>query len=317
MCGDAGSVSCVGWITLEIMKRIANSHGLCSNNDLLKMRALFLIIALSVYGNSWSGEPEKSDVAINKQYTKQERLGTEKLPVVIKGEITTLKNKVDSDRDVEESKQKFVLDSALVKYNEYLAIFTLLLFVVATVQVVMFWRQLKLMKDTAKDSGIAAHAALDTARSVITAERAYVFVEFLLEGILQPNSTKIPNNFRIKLWNYGKTPAEIVMIRAYTVIEAKAPDALTEFEGSDRELPPGLGIAKDCAFDVPITLNITDVEFSDIVNWNRKLFCVGKIIYRDIFGSLRETGFCWHLLSHKTITPHFIPTDGSQLNYRK
>lgn len=111
---------------------------------MLKIRWLFFVFAL-MHGSAYSGEPEKPQANSGKQYATSQR-GTEKLPVFIKGEIIAQKSKEESDSDREEIRQKSVMDKALVDYSFWTAFFTGLLFCVAFIQVIMFRRQLGLMR---------------------------------------------------------------------------------------------------------------------------------------------------------------------------
>jgi len=194
---------------------------------------------------------------------------------------------------------------------------------IATLFIALFtltlWRSTHKLWEESKTAGITANttanAAMKSVNAMIASERAYIFVEFILDEVLRSSPSGFPNIFRIKLWNNGKTPAEIVMIRAYAVIRLGVPEAIIEIDGRDRELPPGLGIAKDCSFEVPVTCTMTHTELGEIERWEKKLYCVGRISYRDIFGNPHDTGFCWEVLYHMN-NARFVPSRDSLLNKR-
>ena len=214
-----------------------------------------------------------------------------------------------------EREEKATNERRLVFWTWILALLTGTLAVIAGVQVVMFWKQLRLMKDGAKDATTLANAALDSAKALTASERAYIFVEVIIGANVRSSPSGFPNDISVKIWNNGKTPAEIIQIRAYPTISKETPQELLEFPGSETTLPPGLGIAKDSAFDVVVTSKVSDEELGEIERSYKTLYCVGLVRYRDIFHQERETGFCWFYRHHMQ-EARFIIAPNSQLNKR-
>src|SRR5258708_30546239 len=83
----------------------------------------------------------------------------------------------------------------------------------------------------------AAVAAKASADALITIERAYMFAEVSYKGFVSEDGRGDELHTEVKLWNYGKTPADITMIRGYIVVQNSAPERLLDVPGADRELP--------------------------------------------------------------------------------
>lgn len=149
-----------------------------------------------------------------------------------------------------------------------------------------------------------------------TIERAYLFVEVLIEENLHASATESANEIQVLIWNHGKTPAEIVQIRAYPLLEDSPPQELIEYPGSERTIPPGLGIAQNNSFNIPpVTVQISKADLNGIYSMSKTLYCVGQIKYRDVFDAERDTGFCWFYRYHKQ-EGKFVIAPNSQLNKR-
>lgn len=284
----------------------------------------FVFVSWAAYSNEWpTNDIQKKEAHTSNATKKAEtnKQGTPENPFIVK--------RLDAEETPERRKQmsaerneKAANERSLVIWTITLAVATIVLGLIAAGQLGMFFQQLKLMRrgtDDAKDLAIAAKASADAAKinadAVIASERAYIFVEIFLDAELSSEGVGLQNAIRIKIWNYGKTPAEILIIRAYGVVQADTPQSLIEVEGSDKELPPGFGIAKDCAYEITVSPYITEAEIEEIKRWEKKLFCVGLVIYEDIFKKRRETGFCWDVLSHRQGSK-FVITRNSQLNKR-
>lgn len=146
-------------------------------------------------------------------------------------------------------------------------------------------------------------------------ERAYLFIEVVLDGPLAHSPSGLPNSVRVKIWNHGKTPAEVLQIRFYVDIKPEVPNELLSFPGSDVTLPPGLGIAQNFSYDVTTSVNISDKDFGEIEHGYKTPYAVGLVRYKDIFGYEHRTGFCW-FYSHHMIHGQFIIAPESALNER-
>ena len=168
---------------------------------------------------------------------------------------------------------------------------------VLAVATALLWLSTRAAARAAKQSADAASANVTT---LITSERAYVFSELVLEvfgnSLMDASNPLGKTRVRVKFWNYGKTPAVITMIRGYISLLPEAPQELLQFEGSERPLPPSLGIATNDAYDVVLEHDFGIDDFSEIKHWTKRLYAVGKIEYRTVHGKECVTGFCWHVL---------------------
>jgi hypothetical protein len=207
-------------------------------------------------------------------------------------------------------------DGKLVYWTWVLALATIALVVIAGGQLGMFFRQLRIMARGSTDTATVAVAAKTQADALVSSERARVFVEvFLSKALIATEGGQSMPFATVKFLNYSKTVAEITQIRAYCLVQTEIPNTLIDFPGSDLTLPPGLGIGSDGEFEVAVPSRLTNAEVANIRGWNTNMFCVGRMLYRDIFGHGWETGFCWRYVEHSGVTK-FMMERNSALNKR-
>ena len=258
-------------------------------------------------------DPEKPKPHSVKQETKAEHCGTKESPIFIKGEVTTQKDKQETDSDAEDRQQKSSIDKALVKYTGFSALFAFLLSVFAAVQIALFVWQLKLIRkslDVAKES---ADAALETAKSITASERAYVFVNVkIVDDIISTPSGNAQSRFKANFCNHGKTPAIIISLRCYCDLVGVIPNELPKSLGSDERLSEGLVIASELIFEVTIPHGISDSAMGEIERGEKILICYGHIKYTDILKNVRETGYCWE---YRPNQGRFVFSGSSGLNH--
>jgi len=102
-----------------------------------------------------------------------------------------------------------------------------------------------------------------------------------------------PAQFTIKFAfrNYGKTPAIVVDLQASgSYWSAGYPEALfadSHAAGEGMMIAPG---EKSSTFTLVFTVNVQDLQ--QAYNGHGQLLFWGKLLYRDMFGELRETAFC-------------------------
>lgn len=157
-----------------------------------------------------------------------------------------------------------------------------------------------------------------TASDARAIERAYIFVEVQLLHPLKAGDPAVENLITVRFRNHGRSPAEIVNLRGYTVLGGASEDVPQELvSGEEYEvaLPPGLAIPSGSLYTDEFTARLTPEKLESIALWNAGLFVVGRMTYRDIFGRTFETGFCWHFLTHAG-NEEFILTRESKLNVR-
>lgn len=257
------------------------------------MRASLLCCVLALSGSyvtALEQPPEVPKTNEQKSSTKEEKRGTEKSPLVINVKsLPDPSEKVQADQAAER-REHTNTDRWLILLTGLICIANFLL-----------WFATRKLARDAKESDRAT-------------ERAYLFIEFPAVPRMD-DSISLQGAFNVGIANYGKTPAEIVRIRGYPAVRAEIPQALIEFEGSDAELPPGLGIRSNDSYPVPIEYMLTEDQRREMENWNTTLFLVGCVNYKDMFGGTWETSFCWNLLIHG-VKARFVPTRNSPLNRR-
>lgn len=261
-------------------------------------------VAISLSSPSFSKEQGHKNASNSEQTASTEKRGTDDQPIAVKI-VTSNEAEKKAAREEEREVEKASQDRTITIATVLLAIVTAVLAVVTG----GLWFSTYRLGDDAKKSGERQNAALQNI------ERAYLFVEVAADEDIQSSQTPVANAIRVRIWNYGKTPAEIVQIRAYPTIEQATPDKLLDHPGSEIVLPPGLGLAQNHSFDVATSIGVSNMDLSDIQNSYRTLYCVGRIRYRDIFNIERETGFCW-FYSHHMRESKFIIAPNSDLNKR-
>lgn len=287
--------------------------------------AMALCLTLSLWGQG----PQRSPATVTSETTSDNR-GAVSSPIVV--EVATPEKR--DTRPPEEKKNELhqagdearIADAtvALAWITGALALFTALLWIAT----------LRLAKDAkrtsdrqaaeTKDSLALATRAADTASAnvatLVAAERAYVFAELHLEAFVNALLQGPSENFgavrvRVKFWNYGKTVAVITKIRGYITTLESVPHEMVAFEGSERELPPQIGIGANCAHEEVFESKFDVRDFTDLKNWNKRVFVVGRMEYRTILDKECITGFCWHVIFgdvHSSLTL----TRESKLNVR-
>jgi hypothetical protein len=162
---------------------------------------------------------------------------------------------------------------------------------------------------------MAAEAALKTAESLITIERAYVFAKVEAQHVNEHGNGGITITAQIQFWNYGKTPAIPIRVQWTGQETAMIPQNLA---GADRDVPywhEGITIAPGRAISVHHALGITPDGLIGIRTGSRTVYVWGRLEYRDVFNNAHETGFCWE---YRPISdpPSFECTRESSLNKR-
>jgi hypothetical protein len=156
----------------------------------------------------------------------------------------------------------------------------------------------------------AAAAARDAAEHIPRVERAYVFLWREVSHATRPNPLGgdiFEINFAFH--NYGKTPAIVRRIEGDIPVVDNYPTSLRDVGALD--IPPALIISGDeTGQSYRQSQLIMPDQWPVIQRWERRLLFLGRVVYLDIFGQERETGFCLELMGNRmTISPN------EQLNY--
>lgn len=194
-------------------------------------------------------------------------------------------------------------DHSLAVWTKWLGIATFALVVVGIAQVVMFWRQLRLMVKGAKDAAIAARAAEKSAdvaeRSLTQLERPHVFAHVRNAGIKVVQSADGQGKFErdtleLVIFNFGRTPARLTHLQ-YNIDVADHGSILASIDRTQvagRPLPVGTISANGDPFmeATPMSLKFVREE-EDIISGRKSIWIVGFVRYADFFGNHHVTGF--------------------------
>jgi hypothetical protein len=168
----------------------------------------------------------------------------------------------------------------------------------------------------------AANAAKEAAETLPRLERAYVFLDDITgsngQGVgLESNiafEDGVRTDFSIecRFRNLGRTPAVLTAHRLAMAYRANGRP--THFETKLQTFPVSIVLAPK-KVDAPISgvLKVSASEYADAKRGVGIIFVTGKIVYIDVFGKQRETGFCrrW-CFQHRG----FIEAASAKLNYR-
>ena len=172
---------------------------------------------------------------------------------------------------------------------------------------IIYFYQLRAMRESVEKAGEAAKAARDSADALINSERAWVIVD--IDQGERPTEGK-PLGFICPVWNTGKTPARIIYKASHLMI-------IERISGSDDVPMSGLDetpkLSGTSSSDIlapakpgqPGSLFISGhvttskVTRNDMERLEQKqiyLYAYGVIEYLDTFGRNRKTsfGFLWH-----------------------
>ena len=193
-------------------------------------------------------------------------------------------------------------------------------------QFVIMEGQMAALTDAAVASKISAGAAEKSANALPSIERAYLFIdeEIKLNSVGDARTAPagepelVENaNYVIKFTfiNHGKTPAILEAIRMAAAPSVVRPtksevDMLT-LSGT---LPFGTIIGANSKYGRKLgcPLRMEQAVLEQVEQRKARLYFVGRIGYKDIFGDMRETGFG---LEYEPGTQSFMRVAGGELNY--
>jgi hypothetical protein len=190
------------------------------------------------------------------------------------------------------------------KWREPITIVTVLLVIVGLGQLGLFWRQLTFIRDSLGDAKKAAEAAKEAADAakisadhIPRVERAYLFLALTIKQDLREYSVstnETHSTIKFNFHNHGRTPA-----------------IMKELHGMAKYLPgqqwPAMAIAGKQTVqtgvvvsgnstisedDYSIKFSLTKQEREAAAAGKGRILFWGKIIYSDVFGNSRETGWC-------------------------
>lgn len=245
----------------------------------------------AVPGKPGTGKLQQKQSGGVQQPTSHDQRGTEEVPFVVKT-LPTPKTDTENAQEAQEHKDKAANDRNLVKFTLYLVLVTGALALIGALQLFVFGYQAIQLQRTVR-------AAKESSDALINIERPWL----LVAGI--GSRTEFRNNQPVQeayffVKNYGKSPAWIIeMGGTFQTVKNFA------------ELPPkpiykhakdyvnrGIVVAARSVEDDRHSFSFPhdspgDTNFQKVVNTQELLWCVyGFVIYKDIFGKIRETRFC-------------------------
>jgi hypothetical protein len=204
--------------------------------------------------------------------------------------------------------------------NWWVAGFTCLLAFIAIGQVILFGIQLWMMRVSLADSKIAADAARvaadaakESAYIATNSERAWVVAEPTFSSNwpdLMKQGAPEKSRVILKLTNAGKTPAELEEIEVLAFIypgDDALPSQPTYGTTADNRI--GLNVVPGeiiqagqdrvmiCGIENFELLNDRDIE--NLRARKSRLYCYGRVVYKDISGLIRTTQFGHYFYTRK------------------
>lgn len=284
------------------------------------LRGFALIVVLALLGamspleppspsRGEARQPEQSHPQPAAQQPATDQRGTDEVPLTVKV-LPPEKSPDERAREQRERDEKASHERWLTNWTGVLAIFTVLLAVVAGIQAGFFWVQLKLMRVGVDDAKKAAEAAGESAQATKasvelareTAERqlrAYVTVRAEHLRVQGEDSEKFVLELRIE--NTGQTPANEIGIKSLVRIEKHPLPATFDFSVPDDSfdepsviiLGPGGRSFHHSGAEGPFSE--ADMKEVKRAKSGRRIYCWGTIRYEDAFGAEQTTEFCYFL----------------------
>jgi hypothetical protein len=247
--------------------------------------------------------------------------GTQASPLWVKV-IKAGTDKPETNPDQEKS-EKGSAQKGRTDPNWLIAIFTIVLALIAAIQAGFFFWQLWMLRKSLEDSKTAADAAKSAAESAkksadiaTNTERAWMVTPRVSFASDWPDLTdeKAPKKSKmvIRIKNVGRSPAEMESMHIISVVypaDWKLPE--TPIYGDDEEIfevhaMPGeiipAGIKRELVCRIHHAELLTDEQIAEIRDGQKILYCYGRIRYKDISSTQRIThfGYYYHVRKGKT-----------------
>ncbi len=273
------------------------------------MRLIFLVTALvlwcdlaqsqeppptpTVNSQQQKGHPENTN-----QKTAPDPAGSNKNPFVIKS-IEAEKTPEHTEQEHPERNEKAANEGNLILWTMVLAVATIILAVVAGIQVGMFWKQLGIMRIAIRDGETVANATALQANAVIRAQRAYVKASPAPPGLELPPPYDAINEHatcNLKIKNFGQTPAivsDVVTIFKLLEVNESLP-TIPEYVREDEIIRPfpGSFLGRDEFFYNGHGSAGAIGTFVDDLKTGKVVMAVfGYVDYMDVFGKRYRAGF--------------------------
>lgn len=190
------------------------------------------------------------------------------------------------------------------KWREPITIVTALLVIVGLGQLGLFWRQLAIIRESLIDAKKAADAAKEAADAakvsadhIPRVERAYLFLALTIKHDLREHAlttTGTRSTIRFNFHNHGRTPAILKELHGMAKYwPGQQWPAMTD--AGRQTVQTGVVVSGNSTIsedDYAIQFPLTKQERELAAAGKGRILFWGKIIYSDVFGNSRETGWC-------------------------
>jgi hypothetical protein len=234
---------------------------------------------------------QKTHSAATNEKTAPNPTGTDKQPFVVKS-LEAEKTPERSEQDRPEREEKSANERSLIVWTMVLGVATVVLAIIAGIQVGVFWVQLKLMRVAVSDGTLIAKTARE---EFLATHRPRIRVRRIA---LSQDTKTGDNHVSFTIANVGGTIAHITggMDRIeYRPKLLGLPNIQKPIRGGFPIGAAPLYAGAQNSYTIHDEAVMVDFQFErGIVADNRmkRLYCYGFIVYTDNLGTIRETGFC-------------------------
>jgi hypothetical protein len=248
-------------------------------------------------------QPPKPETTQNKEESKEDQHGTDQVPLIVKV-APSPSAYPESAEQRQASEDKTAEDRWPLRFAGYMTLFTGLLVIVGAGQLIMFFKQLRLIRDGMNDAKIAAEAARDAAiaaQETLKSNRAWMCMSqwtgasignAFIDGVHIGETY----GFSIVWENSGRSPA--LDFNIYTEIKTIGrDDELPTFDvsrGLVQDIRAILGPGKQGA---SLIKPLPSDEYHSFKNRERHVVLYCLVNYRDIFDTtiIRRSEVCLKL----------------------
>jgi len=260
------------------------------------MRWFLLSLALAVSVAQSQERPPENIYKENTQAGKaaqkadSDKQGTKENPFVVKRidaeETQERREQMRTERD-----EKAANERGLVIWTVALAVTTMILAFIAAGQLVMFWKQLGLMRDGAKDAENLAIAAKTQASAMMLAGRAYVKLSHVPPGIQMESDRFFWMTLQVK--NFGNTPALIteVFLTVKLLHKTSALPSIPDYGKPDRQPRQAFLVRNEKFFFSTSPQQLTEGDLRNIKAEFQRMYVMGFVDYMDNFGGRHRAGY--------------------------
>lgn len=264
------------------------------------MRALLLILVCGISSGHAEQPPQGAVVVQEKTSGGDTKANTaQSQPQPAQSPVTAQpipKNATPENTNKDSEKPPSGDARAVAEFKSFVATYNnfwvaLLMAVIAGVQALFFWRQLKRMRESNATANKMAQVALNQSETSMTTERAYVRIGHKLPGVEHAHvNNYFQVNFEIK--NRGRTPANVtdVMTNACRLDYGVGLPSPFVYRQETRESFPNAFLVTDEAFELTRSFPAGNKANGPIPN-DKQLWVYGHVDYIDVFGKRWRSGY--------------------------